>query len=79
MTRMNQDKNMGVELRKIQEPSMLHVNLEKHPMPSSKMKLGAKIKMTVHGKVHSVHQDQYGKKMGIEVSKLEHKEDSDEA
>ncbi len=78
MTKMNQDKKMGVELRKIQEPSMLHVNLEKHPMPNSKLKLGAKIKMMVHGSVHSVHQDNYGKRMGIEVSKMEHPEDGEE-
>lgn len=75
MTSAKQDKQMGVELRKIQEPSMIHVNLEKHPMPTSKMKLGAKVKMVIHGKVNSVHQDNYGKKATIEISKMDHGED----
>lgn len=75
MTKMNQDKNMGIELRKIQEPSVVHINLEKHPLPNSKLKLGKKIKMVVHGKVASVHQDQYGKTMKMEISHMDHGED----
>lgn len=78
MAKANQDKEMGNALRAIPNPSTIHINLEKHPISSEKLQLGKKITFKGHGKIQSVHQDKYGKSAIIEVSKMEHDDETDE-
>lgn len=70
-------KDVGTALRKIVDPSILHVNLDKHSIPPGHLKLGKKIKATIHGKITSVHQDQFGKRAVIDIHKIDHHENSD--
>lgn len=72
MARMKQMKEVGMALKSVRPPTELRVNLDKHPMPPSHLKLGAKMKMMVEGKVTSVHQDEYGKTCCVEISNMEH-------
>ncbi len=60
------------EMKPKERPSCLHINLKKDPMPQSHLKLGAKMKLIVEGKVTSVNQDEFGKNMTIDIISLKH-------
>lgn len=72
MARVKQMKDVGIAMKSIRPPTELRINLDKHPMPSSHLKLGAKMNLEIKGKVTSVHQDEYGKTCCIEITDLEH-------
>jgi len=55
-----------------ESPSTVRVNLKKHPMPQSHLKLGAKMTLVIEGKVTSVNQSEYGKDMVLDVVSMKH-------
>ena len=65
-------KDVGIALRRIEQPTELRINLKKFPMPASHLKMDSKMTMTLEGKVTSIHKDEYGETCSIEVSSLKH-------
>lgn len=71
MTRVEQMKDAGSKLKGIRMPSELKIDLGKFLLPASKLKLDEKMKLVVDGRVTSLHRDQYGEYVCLEVSKLQ--------
>lgn len=71
MTRMKQDKEVGIALKKIKSPTGLTINLETFKIPSSYLKLGKEMVMKVSGKITFIHQDEYGKTCSLEIKDME--------
>jgi hypothetical protein len=78
MARMMQMKDVGVSLRKIQNPSTIRLNLEKNPIPQEKLKLGKKLKFEILGKITAINQDEFGKSCSIDISKCDHEEEDED-
>jgi hypothetical protein len=75
MAKMMQMKEAGVALRKIQNPSIIRLNLEKNPIHQDKLKLGKKLRFEILGKITAINQDEFGKSCSIEISKCDHEEE----
>lgn len=69
---------MDMPMKPKETPSTVRINLKKHPMPPSHLKLGAVMAMEMKCKVTSVHQDEYGKTMEMEVMEMDHEKDGEE-
>lgn len=69
---------MDMPMKPKETPSTVRMNLKKHPMPQSHMKLGATMNMMMKCKVMSIHQDEYGKMMEMEVMDMKHMDHEEE-
>lgn len=72
MPKMEQMKTVGISMRAVPMPSEIRVNLDKYPMPQNHLKIGARMKIAVEGKVTRLSMSPNYKECTLEIMKMDH-------